>query len=695
MPISLTKESIISIWEDFLKSSYQPEIEELFYAYPTQRSLVVDYKIIEKHSLELADLLLSEPVDVLDAGCTAVRNLGEETEENETKIHLRVRNLPEVNRIGIRDLRSEHLGNFLAVEGLIKKITEVRPKLSEAVFECKGCGNELTIVEEEELLTAPNECPKEEGGCGRNLGFKLLVEKSKFIDQEKAEIQEYPESMRGGEQPQRLILFMEDDLVGQLTPGDRVIVNGVFSGRQKRRGTLKLTEYDKILLANSIEHQEVAYEEVQISSEDEKSIIELSKDPSIYEKLRDSVAPTIWGLKREKDALVLQFFGGVPKLMRDGTRIRGDIHILLVGDPSTAKSQLLKYVSNLTPRSIFVSGKSSTAAGLTAAAVRDDIGEGRWTLEAGALVLADQGIACIDELDKISPEDRSALHQAMEQQEISIAKAGINTTLKTRCSLLGAANPKWGRFDEITPLPDQIDMPQTLLSRFDLIFPLIDKPNVEEDTKLAEHILRVHELGEMDKAKRSREEEALKELLPSIPPDLMKKYIAWSKRNTFPVLTEKAKEKLGQYFVDLRGAATESIPLTARQLEALVRLAEASARARLSNDVEEEDALRAIAIMQDFLKKVGIDRETGVIDIDIIATGVPKSQQTLLQKLLSIIEDVAKRSENNMALKEDIIREAELQHNISGKRAEESLLRLKNEGFIYSPKQGFFVVVGK
>jgi len=454
--------------------------------------------------------------------------------------------------------------------------------------------------------------------------------------------------------------------------------------------------------AISVESQELAFEEVEITPEDEKEILKISKDPELYKKMKESIAPTIYGMDVEKEALVLQLFGGLAKEMPDGTRIRGDIHALLVGDPGTAKSQILTYMSKLAPRSVYASGKASSAAGLTAAAVRDEFGEGQWTLEAGALVLADMGIACIDEIDKMDETDRSALHQAMEQQEISVAKAGINATLKSRCALLAAANPKLGRFDEFLPLHEQINMPPALLSRFDLIFSILDKPNRTNDTDLATHILRTHKAGEVSeniaRSKKSKyktkdKEELMKIVQPTFTPEFLRKYVAYAKRNIYPVMTDEALEILKNYYVDFRNSSEETVTFTPRQLEAFVRLSEASARIRLSEEVTAEDAERAIRIVDQYLRRVGLDRETGRVDIDIIATGISHSQHDRMRILMDIIQRLCNESKDGSAARGDIIQEAEIEGMESGK-VEEALDRLKRNGQIYEPVHGKYKITG-
>jgi len=697
----LRDENLISLWENFFLDHYKTEIENIALSYPEKRSLYVDYWDIDRVNPNLAESLIVNPYHTIYNAEEALKNTEVSTGER-LRLHFRVFNLPDINRIGIRKLRSVHLGKLVAMEGLVKKVTEVRPKLQVGAFQCQKCGAVIKLEQEEDIVKEPAECYEDQGGCGRSSSFKLLPSLSEFIDFQKIELQESPEGLRGGAQPERISVYLEDDLVGDIAPGDRVIVNGILHSHQRRRGAYRLTAFDKILSAISIEKQELAFEEVEVTDEDEKEILEVSKDPKIYEKIRESIAPTIYGMEVEKDALTLQLFGGVAKNMPDGTRIRGDIHVLLVGDPGTAKSQILTYISKLAPRSIYASGRASSAAGLTAAAVRDEFGEGHWTLEAGALVLADMGIAAIDEIDKMSDSDRSALHQAMEQQEISVAKAGINATLKSRCALLAAANPKLGRFDEYLPIHEQINMPPALLSRFDLIFSIIDKPNVDRDSDLAAHILMAHKAGEVhehiSKSKKSlhkkSEEEKLMEIVkPVFEPEFLRKYIAYAKRNVFPVMTEEAIETIKNYYVSLRASSEDSIPFTPRQLEAFVRLAEASARVRLSSKVTVEDAQRAISIIDQYLRRVSLDRETGKFDIDIIATGISHTQQERMRTVIDIIKRICEESKDGNAARADVIREAEMA-GIEASKAEEILERLKRNGQIYEPVIGKYKITG-
>jgi len=688
----LKDESLVALWQRFFEEKCRTEIETITLEYPEKRSLVIDYWDVDKFDPSLTEILLNQPYKAVFNAEEAL-NAVDVAAEHKVKVHFRVRNLPDTQRIIIRNIRANHLGKCMAVEGLVKKRTEVRPKLLVAAFQCGKCGAIIRIDQDEDILKEPSECYEDQGGCGRVSSFKLSANLSTFIDSQKIEIQENPEGLRGGAQPERISVFLEDDLVGEISPGDRVIVNGILHSMQRRRGTFRLTSFDKTMEALSIESQEMAFEEVEVTKDDEKEILKTSKDPEIYEKMKQSIAPTIYGMDIEKEAIVLQLFGGISKEMPDGTRMRGDIHTLFVGDPGTAKSQMLSYMAKLAPRSVYASGKATSAAGLTAAAVHDEFGEGQWTLEAGALVLADMGVACVDEIDKMEETDRSSMYQAMEQQEISVAKAGINATLKSRCAILAAANPKLGRFDEFIPIHEQINMPPALLSRFDLIFSILDKPNRKTDTDLASHILGSHKAGEVHenilKSKKSlftkaQESKLVKNITPVFDPDFVRKYVAYAKRNIYPVLTDEALEVLKNYYVDFRSSSEDSVPFTPRQLEAFVRLAEASARIRLSETATVDDSKRAISIIDQYLRRVGMDRETGKFDIDIIATGISHSQHERMRSLIDLIKRLCDESSEGSAALSDIISEAEIS-GIESSKVKDALDRLKRNGQIYEP----------
>jgi len=698
MPKEYTPEDLVTIWEEFLGGEERRhQVSAIADLYPDVRSIYIDFLEVEKFDPDLANYTLVNPALSIRSAEDAIKRMVSHALTNPF-IHFRIKNLPRDSRVEIRKLRAKHLGTFVSVEGLVRKATEVRPKVTVAEFECVRCRHRTSVEQEGMLFHEPLECSKDDGGCGRGSGstkFKLLTDPSRFVDTQKIEIQEAPEGLRGGAQPERLVGYVEDDIAGKISPGDRIIINGVLKSQQK--GTqVKSTLFDISLDINSVEYEEHEYEEIVITPEDEVKIREFANSADVFDRIIKSISPTIFGYEQEKEALSLQLFGGVSKLMDDGTRIRGDIHIAMIGDPGTAKSQILRYMALLAPRGIYTSGKSSSAAGLTAAAVKDEFGEGRWTLEAGALVLADKGLCCIDELDKMNDQDRSSIHESLEQGTISVAKAGITATLQSRCAVLGAANPKYGRFDESRNIAEQIDLPPALLSRFDAIFTLTDRPNSEADRNIAAHILKVHRRGEIrlheapDKIKGMDVAEIMREsdtLVPSMDRDFLRKYVAFSKR-IIPIMSDEAMRTIETYYVSIRklGEGEEaSVPITARQLEALIRLSEASARARLNPLVTADDSNRAIRIVEYYLGKVA--SEGGRRDIDLIATGTSKSQREQIYVLRSLVQQLS--DERRGVSAEELIQKA-ASENIPEDRVRALLKRLSDAGEVYSPQPGYF-----
>jgi replicative DNA helicase Mcm len=689
-------------WSRLLKTRYKKELGEISREYPHKRSLVIDYRDIErfgKAGIDLADELLENPGKVLEDVWDAIKNdqliKSKDGKEPPKGINIRFANLPK--KTLIRNIRSDDINSFMSVEGILRKTTEVRPRIVEAAFRCPA--GHFTIKQQKYgKFIEPEGCATD--GCTFKK-LELMPKRSKFVDSQKLRIQESPEGLRGGEQPQTLDVDVTDDLSGKVSPGDRVIINGILRSMQRVVKGEKSTVFDIFLECNSIEIAEKEFEEVEIDEKAEDEIRALSKDPMIYRMITHSIAPTIYGSEDVKQAIALQLFGGIAKEMPDGSRLRGDIHVLLIGDPGIAKSQLLRYVVKLSPRAIYTSGQSSTAAGLTATAVKDEFGEGRWTLEAGALVLADMGVAAVDEMDKMEKGDRSALHEAMEQQSISVAKAGITATLKSRCALLGAANPKYGRFDMFGDISDQINMPPSLLSRFDLIFIMTDQPEQKRDLAIAEHILKAHSTGELIAQHKKTPipgvtdeyiQEQLKPVMPDIEPSLFRKYVAYAKRSCYPILSAEAKDALVNYYLKLRGIAepNKPVPVTARQLEALVRLAEASARIRLSNTIEPGDAERVIHIVDACLRQIAYDARTGTFDIDKIVTGISKEKRDIVRVIKDAIRDIG--GEGRRAGIDQVI-DAVSGKGFAREKVKEGIDMLLRHGEAMEPKNGIIQLI--
>lgn len=396
--VEFPQDELIAKWEEFFEETgYLSKIIAIADRYPEDRTLAVAFDELNRFDTDMAIYLLRHPLNVLMGGEEAIRRLVPPGEEP-AQIHLRIKSLPRDRRVPIRDLRAKHLGQYIAVEGLVRKSTEVRPRVTDALFQCLRCGTIIKEPQDGQNFREPLECYEEQGGCKRSASatkFRLMTETSLYLDTQKLEIQESPEGLRGGQEPQRLTLYLEDDLTGRITPGERLIMNGLLRSVQKGRPGAKSTLFDIFMDVNSVEKEQVEFEEIEVTEEDAKLIREAGGSSDIFRLITASIAPSLYGMQVEKEALALQLFSGVAKIMPDGRRIRGDIHVLMVGDPGVGKSELLSYMSRLSPRGIYATGKAATAAGLTAAAVRDEFGEGRWTLEAGALVLADLGLACL------------------------------------------------------------------------------------------------------------------------------------------------------------------------------------------------------------------------------------------------------------------------------------------------------------
>ncbi len=992
---------------------YLNKLKDLLTVIP-RRSLPIDWSHLNSYDPELADELLVNPEEAILAAEDAVQIVLREPpllKEEEFKVHARFYNLP--HSLLVKELGSEHINRLIQVEGIITRVSEVKPFVEKAVFVCKDCGNEMVRLQRPyDNLVKPAKCD----ACGsRNIN--LDVEKSRFINFQSFRLQDRPESLKGGQMPRFIDAILLDDLVDTALPGDRILVTGILRVILEQKD--KRPVFKKVLEVNHIEQLSKEIEELEISPEDEQKIRELARRKDVVDAIVDSIAPAIWGMKNVKKGIALALFGGVQRTLPDGTKLRGESHVLLVGDPGVAKSQILRYVANLAPRAIYTSGKSSSAAGLTAAAVRDEL-TGSWVLEAGVLVLADGGFAMIDEFDKMSDRDRSAIHEALEQQSyhhdfellladggkvkigdlvdsliernrervirskdteilpvedvellaydikerkvvrvradrvsrhrapdhfirirfyngrsitvtpehpvmvwenggifekpaekvengdialgvqrypielgapkertfksrkdaedcqdalystgipskilrnsvyytvketertfpaelarkllkagrglmfkvpeglkvspsatllsesklrklleslgrhvetverlaiedpieaagyirksritqrypmayqtfknklkrkdplalsivqsevaraateiraamdgvreamkgninflrvsrtekvpnnsqewvydvtvephhlfvshglvlhntISISKAGITATLNSRTTVIAAANPKYGRFNRHKSLPEQLDLPPTLLSRFDLIFLLLDEPDEKVDSSIAEHILKV----------RRGEAEAV---TPKISYDLLKKYIAYARKNIHPVLSREAMEEIKNYYVRMRRGFKRSgeeegvqpIPITARQLEALIRLSEAHARMRLSETVTREDAREAIRIIEDMIKTIATDEE-GTLDVSILEVGKSSKKINKMDKLLDIIK--ALEDEDEFGAPVDNILEEAGKYGIKKAEARKMLEELSANSRIYEPRAGFYRVL--
>ena len=678
-PVAAFNEFIREFRDEDGNYIYREQIQQM--TVEGEISLKVDFTDVIKFNPELARRSIDEPKEFLEAGNRAVTEVVEIEDSDYAfttrEFFIRFFNMGESEIIPLRGIRTEHVGKLVMLYGITTRATVVKPLLIEGFFQCQNCQEIMILPQEEGRYNPPHHC--QNPGCGRAGPFKLLTEESKFVDWQKVTIQERPENLPPGQMPRSVSVLLKHDMVDKVRPGDRISVIGVLQSipdfSKKTPG--KLATFHINMNANYVIPEEQDLESLEISEEEEQIILDLAKDPWIHTKIVDSLAPSIYGYRDIKESLALLLFGGIPKELPDGLKIRGESNILLIGDPGTAKSQILRYIATLAPRALYTSGKGSSAAGLTVAVLRDqDTGE--FTLEAGALVLSDRGVCCIDELDKMRKEDRSSIHEAMEQRTVSVAKAGIVATLNARCSILAAANPKLGRYIPSRSAAENINLPVTILSRFDLIWIVRDEPEADVDKVKAQHILRLHTAGVTEKES-------------PISKEILKKYISYAKLNSSPRLSDEAAKRLEEFYLEMRkaGEASDSpIAITPRQLESLIRLTESHARMALRSEASIEDAEAAVRLLSVSLRQVGIDPETGKLDIDVVMVGTSSSTRSKIETLMDLIAEMELENKGQAVPIDRIIEKAH-DFGMTKDFIERNIERMRQDGMLFQPKAGF------
>ncbi|KAK7064534.1 DNA helicase [Favolaschia claudopus] len=604
-----------------------------------QRILEVDLRHLSLYNDELAHAIQDNPSVALpafeSAATKAARSilfpLGGAGHSDDERRKNREKNdadaaeaIPEIqvtirsglNLLQFRDLTANTMNKLVRIPGIVISASVLSSRATKLHLQCRSCGNPKIIEvsggmggigsgSDRGLPRTCDSSSEKKKDCPLD-PYLIIHSKCAFADQQTLKLQEAPDMVPVGELPRHMLLSVDRYLTGKVVPGSRVIATGIYStfqsAKKKNAGAAALRQpYLRVV------HLELSSGPtgnsgsnpfgVQFTPEEEDEFEAMARSEGFYERFAKSVGPSIYGSLDIKKAITCLLFGGSKKILPDGMRLRGDINVLLLGDPGTAKSQLLKFVEKVAPIAVYTSGKGSSAAGLTASVQRDTISR-EFYLEGGAMVLADTGVVCIDEFDKMRDEDRVAIHEAMEQQTISIAKAGITTVLNSRTSVLAAANPVFGRYDEGRSPGENIDFQTTILSRFDMIFIVKDEHNEQRDKMIARHVMNTHMNRPEENADKAADELSL---------DTMKRYIAYCKGKCAPRLSAEAQEMLSSHFVSLRKQVQQverdndersSIPITVRQLEAIIRISESLAKLTLSTVVQNHHVEEAIRLFK-------------------------------------------------------------------------------------------------
>ena len=667
--------------------SYVEQIDQMM---PKRaKHITVDYNDLVSVPV-IESKFMDSPDEILDAFSKAIEEILKErfpdyAEKIKHEIRARIANFP-VQR-SLRQINSEIITKMTSVSGMVVRASEVKPLAKEVTYQCLDKHiSKFTLLDGMSLNTSVK-C--QTPNC-KHTSLAIKPEASRFIDFQIVRLQELPEDLPPGQLPHYVSVSIKQDLVDYARPGDRIILTGIVRIEQERISGISKSESALFRLrmdGNNIEFiggkgtkSSRRTEREQISPDEEKIVRALSTNSDIYSRLIASFAPHIRGHEIFKEAILLLIVGSTQRAHSDGTKIRGDINVFFVGDPGTAKSEMLKFCARIAPRGLYTSGRGSTAAGLTAAVVRDT--SGIFMLEAGAVVLGDQGLVCIDEFDKMRPEDRSALHEVMEQQSASIAKGGIVATLNARTSILAAANPIYGKYDPYKNLTENVNLPIPLLTRFDLIFVVRDIPSPSKDDQIAQHIIDQHGSSGTD-------------ITSLIDIDILTKYLAYAKR-VDPVLTKEAKNKIKEFYLKMRRSIEgddkeKTITITPRQLEGLIRLSTARARLLLKTKVDEEDADRSIYLFERMLENSGVDVNTGKVDIGVLQ-GRPRSEVSKLSTFMEVLISL-EGEQKSPVLEQTFIEELVKSEKFNEAEAKNYIRKMIREASIYESKPGYYNTV--
>ncbi|PCR89295.1 minichromosome maintenance protein MCM [Natrinema ejinorense] len=699
-PKAESSKDLVDELGDFLRAYYddresgRTQIKELAQKYPNeQRSLQINYDDIYRSDPNLADDVLEQPEQMRRYFEEALRLYDLPIDVSLGQAHARIYNLPEEYTFYPGGFSpSKHLGDYRGIRGEITKTSDVYPKIEEAAFECQLCSTLNRVPQSDGSFQEPHECK----GCERQGPFRVNFDQSEFVDAQKLRIKVPPELADGA--GQKIDAFVEDDIAGDVTVGDRVVVSGIIHFEQETEGSKKQPKFDPYLEGHHIEIEQTDQQDLDVTDTERKRIRDLANgaEGSPLDVGAQSLSTKIYGYDLEKKALILAMVSGGQIQYADGDTDRSTLNVFLIGDPGTGKSKLIDRAESIGWRTVGVTSRRASGPGLTVTAEQDDFGDGEWSLKAGAFVKANGGTVCIDELDDMDPDVRAHMLEPMSKQKINATIAGEQATFETQASVIAAGNPKHGRFDPYEPIPEQFDFRSDLLSRFDLIFTVQDQPDEDDDRELADHVLDARDAAKRDSEVADTDEDAAD---PIVDAELFRKWIAVAKQQSAPPFeSEAVKEQLRDSFLEIRRLYDVSdnspVPVTFRDLEALVRIAEAAAKFELSDTITERHAQIATEMAGRSMQDVG-KNEDGEFDADVVETGQSKSQKERRKVLASTINEL--EDEYNGGVPRDRVIEAmtEDDDRWSADRLHSDMNKMLDDGVAIEPQTDHIRYLGR